>query len=129
MPAGDRTGPMGMGPRTGRSAGYCGGYRVPGYANPGPRMGMGWRRGWGAPTYSGWGGGRGWRHRYYATGAPYWARHDYAPPFEASAGYAPYGAPPTKEEEVEALRREAEWLQESLEAITARMDELEGHEA
>jgi len=26
MPGGDRTGPMGMGPMTGRAAGYCGGY-------------------------------------------------------------------------------------------------------
>ena len=34
MPRGDRTGPMGMGPMTGRAAGYCAGYGVPGYANP-----------------------------------------------------------------------------------------------
>lgn len=26
MPRGDRTGPMGMGPMTGRGAGYCGGF-------------------------------------------------------------------------------------------------------
>jgi hypothetical protein len=26
MPGGDRTGPMGMGPMTGRATGYCGGY-------------------------------------------------------------------------------------------------------
>jgi hypothetical protein len=34
MPAGDGTGPMGMGPFTGRAAGYCAGYSVPGYMNP-----------------------------------------------------------------------------------------------
>ncbi|MGI6207796.1 MAG: DUF5320 domain-containing protein, partial [Anaerolineae bacterium] len=34
MPRGDRTGPQGMGPMTGRGAGYCAGYGVPGYANP-----------------------------------------------------------------------------------------------
>lgn len=33
MPGGDRTGPAGMGPRTGRSAGFCAGYSNPGYAN------------------------------------------------------------------------------------------------
>jgi len=34
MPAGDRTGPMGMGPLTGRAAGFCAGYPMPGYMNP-----------------------------------------------------------------------------------------------
>lgn len=34
MPWGDRTGPMGLGPMTGRAAGFCAGYTVPGYANP-----------------------------------------------------------------------------------------------
>jgi len=33
MPAGDRTGPMGQGPMTGRAAGFCAGFGVPGYAN------------------------------------------------------------------------------------------------
>jgi len=42
MPAGDGTGPMGLGPRTGRAAGYCAGYGVPGYLNPMPgRFGYG----------------------------------------------------------------------------------------
>ncbi|MFZ2147487.1 MAG: DUF5320 domain-containing protein [Sedimentisphaerales bacterium] len=34
MPLGDGTGPAGMGPMTGRAAGYCAGYPVPGYMNP-----------------------------------------------------------------------------------------------
>jgi hypothetical protein len=33
MPRGDRTGPSGMGPMSGRAAGYCAGYAVPGYMN------------------------------------------------------------------------------------------------
>jgi len=46
MPGGDRTGPLGAGPRSGRAAGLCAGYGVPGYANPrvwcgGPRLGWG----------------------------------------------------------------------------------------
>jgi len=40
MPAGDRTGPLGLGPITGRAAGYCAGYPVPGYANPIPGRGL-----------------------------------------------------------------------------------------
>ena len=125
MPAGDGTGPMGMGPRTGRGAGYCAGYDAPGYANPGPRMGMGWGRGRGG----GWGRGRGWRYGYHATGMPFWARrgYGYAPPagYGPPGGYEPYGAAPTQEEEMAALRAEAEWLGESLEAITSRIEELE----
>lgn len=31
MPGGDRTGPAGLGPRTGRAAGYCAGFAHPGY--------------------------------------------------------------------------------------------------
>jgi len=34
MPGGDRTGPAGMGPMTGRAAGFCAGYPMPGYMNP-----------------------------------------------------------------------------------------------
>ncbi len=33
MPRGDRTGPEGLGPLTGRAAGYCSGSGKPGYAS------------------------------------------------------------------------------------------------
>jgi len=46
MPFGDGTGPMGLGPMTGRAAGYCAGYPVPGYMNPYPGYGY-----WGGPAY------------------------------------------------------------------------------
>jgi len=36
MPRGDGTGPAGLGPMTGRAAGYCAGHPVPGYMNPMP---------------------------------------------------------------------------------------------
>ena len=51
MPFGDRTGPLGLGPMTGRAAGYCAGYPVPGYLNPIPGRGFGRGAGFG-------GGGR-----------------------------------------------------------------------
>jgi len=76
MPRGNRTGPAGMGPMTGRAAGYCAGYPVPGYMNPsGGRFaagaGFGYPTGWntgmyGAPQY-GWGA-------YPAYGGMYWPR-------------------------------------------------------
>jgi hypothetical protein len=122
MPAGDGTGPAGRGPMTGRGAGYCAGYDVPGYGNPWPRIGLGWRRGWGG----GWGRGRGWRHVYYATGLPGWVRSGYAPAWGGPpVGFGPYGAAPTREQETEYLRTQAEWLKEQLDAITSRIEELE----
>ncbi len=42
MPRGDGTGPLGMGPITGRGAGYCAGFLTPGSMNSlGGRMGLG----------------------------------------------------------------------------------------
>ncbi len=34
MPGGDGTGPRGLGPMTGRGAGFCAGFNVPGFMNP-----------------------------------------------------------------------------------------------
>ena len=45
MPLGDRTGPMGQGPMTGRRMGFCAKYNGPGYANYG--FGRGFGRGMG----------------------------------------------------------------------------------
>jgi len=123
MPAGDGTGPRGMGPMTGRGAGYCAGYGMPGYANlmPGWGFGMGWGRGRGG----GW--GRGWRNMYYATGLPGWARFGYAPAWGAPSApaYGPYATPPTPEQETEFLKAQAEWLQQQLDGISQRVAELE----
>jgi hypothetical protein len=126
MPGGDRTGPMGMGPMTGRRAGYCAGYDVPGFASPVPGRGygMGRGRGWfGGWGYGRGGGGRGWRHRFYATGRPGWARYgyDYGPAWD----YAP---PLSRDQELEGLKREAEWLKSQLDTINQRVTELEGEE-
>jgi len=41
MPYGDRTGPLGRGPKTGRAAGFCAGYDVPGSENYAFGRGMG----------------------------------------------------------------------------------------
>ena len=47
MPRGDGTGPAGMGPMTGRGAGFCAGFRVPGYLNlVGQGLGLGRGRGY-----------------------------------------------------------------------------------
>ncbi len=47
MPFGDGTGPVGLGPMTGRAAGFCAGFGRPGFANPIPGSWFGF--GSGAP--------------------------------------------------------------------------------
>jgi len=47
MPRGDRTGPEGMGPMTGRGLGYCNDYPDPGYMKRNPRGRAGFSRGFG----------------------------------------------------------------------------------
>jgi hypothetical protein len=119
MPAGDGTGPVGMGPRTGRGMGYCSGYDAPGWEHPGFGRGFVRGRGYGGRGMRG-GGGWGWRNLFYATGLPRWARWG-TPPVAAYG--APYAAP-SREQEVEMLRGEAEWLKGQLDAIAQRMEEL-----
>lgn len=116
MPRGDGTGPGGMGPMTGRAAGYCAGFDMPGFANPAPAMGMGW---------GGRGRGRGWRRGYYATGVPGWARARYAAPWPAPAQPWPE---PTEETQLQVLRSQADALRQQLEAIDGRIASLEADE-
>ena len=110
---------------TGRAAGYCAGYGAPGFANPGP--GRAWGRPYGWGMRGGWGGGgRGWRNQFYATGQPGWMRAGWAPawgmpPMDA----APWGAPTvTEEQEMEALKQQAEYLKTTLDNISQRLEEL-----
>lgn len=90
MPLGDRTGPWGLGPMTGRAMGYCAGYPVPGFMNPGPWFGPGFGRGFGRGF--GFGRGRGWRRGGFSPlwGSPYPWMMPYAYPFPYSYG-SPYG--------------------------------------
>jgi hypothetical protein len=104
---------------TGRRAGYCAGYGVPGYATPAfGRMGPQRGRGWG-------GGGRGWRHMYYATGIPGWARFGYGPAWGVPPAYSPYARAMDEEQEMQMLRGQAEALKQQLDAISQRLSELE----
>ncbi len=120
MPRGDGTGPAGMGPMTGRAAGYCAGYNVPGYMNP-----VGGR---GAGFGGGFGRGRGLRNQYYATGMTGWQRAAMGMPAWGAPGYGyapPPGYAPTPEQETSALKSQTEYLENSLAEIRKRMEELE----
>ncbi|MCD4766940.1 MAG: DUF5320 domain-containing protein [Methanosarcinales archaeon] len=105
MPGGDGTGPQGLGPRTGRAAGYCARYPDPGYMNP--IQGRGFYRG----------GGRGRRNLYYATGLTGWQRgaYSYPPPVVQAI---------TKEQETAELTNEAEYLENELKEIRKRIQEI-----
>ena len=132
MPAGNGTGPLGLGPMTGRAAGYCAGYPVPGYMNPIPGRGRGWfgfGRGWGRGFgWFGRGGGRGWRHWYWATGLPGWARFAWGLP--AFGGWVyPYGLKMTPKEEMDMLKSQAEALKQELDDIQSRISTLEKAQA
>jgi len=112
MPSGDRTGPMGMGPMTGRGAGFCAGFSVPGYANPvgGCGYGMGWGRGRGMGRGRGFGRGFGW----------------------ARAGYGfsgPVASTVTAQQEAEDLKQQAEFLRNSLSQLNERIEQLEKEKA
>ena len=122
MPAGDRTGPMGMGPLTGRAAGFCAGNGRPGYANPVPGYGcgMGFGRGRG-----GWGrgGGRGWRHGFHATGLAGWQRAQAGWP--GWGGMPPGAGMPSREERLDALRTQTECLETALGDLRKQREQIE----
>ena len=84
MPFGDGTGPRGMGPMSGRGAGYCAGFGRPGFTNPMPRRGrLGFGLGWGRPhayPYSG----------MYGVAAP---NMGYGYPYHGMGYVPPYGYP------------------------------------
>ena len=114
MPRGDGTGPGGMGPMTGRAAGYCAGYPVPGFMNPsGGRFGGGF--GWGRGR--GLGLGRGARWGTYGGSIPFGA--------PAAYGAVPYGPSYTPEQETEFLQNQAKALGDQLNEIQKRISELE----
>lgn len=125
MPGGNRTGPLGAGPRTGRAFGYCAGFEAPGYVTaPGGRffgrgMGMGWGRGRGRGYGMGRGGRGGWQgYGPYAPPAP--------GPYYGYPDGAPYPHSPQDEEEI--LRQEAQHLEASLKEIKERLVKLEEKE-
>lgn len=111
MPGGDRTGPRGLGPMTGRAAVYCGGYADVGAANPPYGYGFGPMFG----RYPGMGLRRGYRGHW---GVPY-ADFRYGPPPSPV-----YGSAPTRQQELEGLERQADYFEDALQDIRRRIDAL-----
>jgi len=107
MPRGDRTGPCGTGPMTGRGAGYCAGYDLPGFANAAPGSLFFGR------------GGRGRRNRFFATGLAGWMRRGMG--FQPFGGAAPELHP---EENLQLLKQEADHLEKTLNGIRDRISRM-----
>ncbi len=121
MPGGDRTGPLGYGPMSGRGAGYCAGYSVPGYFNawggqPGGVFGRMRGRGFGR--------GRGFRRAAHM-GYPFYTPYASVPPVHPFYGCAyPYQGSIDSKQEMDLLQAEAEDIKAELDAVNKRIDEL-----
>ena len=111
MPGGDRTGPEGMGPMTGRAAGFCAGFNVPGYMNPYGGRGMGFGR-----AIGGRGGGFGRRGEFANLAYP-------AVQTTFQPGVAP--VPVNEAMELEALRNQSQAIEATLSVIQKRIETLE----
>ena len=119
MPRGDKTGPWGTGPMTGRRAGYCTGYSAPGYMNPVAGYGRGWRRG----RSRGW--GRGFGRGRFAYLAPLVVQPAYP------SAHQQVAHPQAPEQEIEALKNyqkdlesEKADLEQEMGGVKARIEEL-----
>jgi len=121
MPGGDRTGPLGLGPMTGRAAGYCAGFAAPGYAHPVPTLGWGRGRG----------GGRG-RGRWPFLGAwanwpvPWLMRDLGAPAYmpHPYTGVLPWSLVMTSDEELSVLNNQVRYVESVLKTLRSRIEEL-----
>jgi hypothetical protein len=111
MPGGDRTGPLGHGPMTGRSLGYCTGKNMYGYMSP--SYGRGFGRGQGR------GFARGFRGRGRGFGRGY-DDYDYRP--QQSYTNEPYQ--PTKDEEKKYLENMVKSLEEEIKLIQEKLQQL-----
>ncbi len=132
MPRGDGTGPSGQGPMTGRAMGYCAGFNVPGFMNPGfgYGLGMAWRRGMGR----GFGRGFRWRARIpimpQSAVMPQQVVPVINPYAQPTAQIQPVQQLTAKDEKTllkqdkEAIKQEMEILKQELEEIEKRLKEL-----
>ena len=123
MPRGDGTGPMGMGPMTGRAVGYCAGFAVPGFMD--------------TPGGRGFGGGggrgrRGQRNRFYATGLtgrqraaagmPDFGSGQFASVAQTGPAVPPVASP---EQELGILKQQAETMEQQMKQLRERIEKLE----
>jgi hypothetical protein len=105
-----------MGPGSGRGAGFCAGYGVPGFLNRAAGPGA-----WGFGLGIGRGRGRGHRNMYWATGLTGWQR--------AGMGVPPQFYQPSAEQELGALQDQLKAMEQGIGHIQERIRELEKEQA
>ena len=117
MPFGDRTGPEGRGPMTGRGAGYCSDANAPGNVAA-YGTGRGFGRGFGRGARFGFGRGFGRGRGGWGQGGGFFSDpvRDTAMPVIS------------REQEVDTLKAQAKGLQDTLQRINDRLDKLENQE-
>ena len=117
MPRGNRTGPRGDGPMSGRGAGYCAGNDRPGFASSGMGYGRGFGRG---QAQGGYGQGRG---RGFGRG------QGYGPGFREPDPYysrtVPVYKEPSPDEEKQYLEDVVKDLEAELENVKTRIKSIE----
>lgn len=109
MPRGDGSGPMGQGSMTGRGAGFCSGFSMPGFSGRGMNKGIGRgiRQGFGRGSAQGFGRGQ-------MSGMPY------------NSAYQNFAQPTTmnREQETEYLKNQAKYMETELSEIKDRVNEI-----
>ena len=114
MPGGDRTGPEGYGPRTGRNLGYCAGYNSPGFTE-----GISRGRGFGQGRSRGYGRG------FLARGRGFWHRGYQPDPYrKPSLDYKETYSELSREDEKAHLENIVRGIEGELKAIKERIQEL-----
>jgi len=106
MPGGDRTGPQGEGPRTGRGLGYCADNDQPGYETPRQGQWYGFRRGGRSNR-----GSRGWRNRFNAG-------------FWPGRGRGGFDLVPDAQD-TDSLKEQIRELQNTLKEVQNRLDQFD----
>ncbi|MBN1107485.1 MAG: DUF5320 domain-containing protein [Bacteroidales bacterium] len=122
MPRGDRTGPIGQGPFTGRGLGYCKGFDSPGFTKG---MGAGMGRGGGYGRGMGYGGGYG---RGAGLGRGWGRAWGFNSPYPGMVPGYPVPSSMSREDEMKLLKSEADSLKRSQKEIEKRLSDLEKEE-
>jgi hypothetical protein len=110
MPGFNGTGPQGQGAMTGGGRGYCAVNLTGKGTNPAAGQGFSRR-----------GSGRGHRNCFYATGLPGWMREQ-----KGLQAFGGFGRSVSKDDELSALKDQAGYLKAELDAVQARVQDLEG---
>lgn len=114
MPGGDKMGPRGFGPMTDRPVAYCAGYNALGFGRCGYGRGSGGGRGRGGGYRRG--------NRFRAKGLSAW-RSEASAEFSSASSLPAEG--PMQEDELAALKGQAEYFEKMLKDIRQRLEAFE----